>query len=147
MIIDNNKTYSIFYKQYTSFPCSNINFKIQLSSLYYKIVDNLHHAVEKRVKGTSERPIGCLLSGGLDSSLIAALVNKFYKSDQVLQTFSIGLPGSEDLKYAAIVAKHLGTKHHEILLQKINSLMLYLKLLKLLNPMILLLLELVLEII
>ena len=44
------------------------------------------------------------------------MVNKFYKSDQPLQTFSIGLPGSEDLKYAAIVAKHLGTKHHEILL-------------------------------
>ena len=115
MIIDNSKTKSKFYKQYTSFPCSNINYIVS-SSLYYKIVDNLHHAVEKRVSGTCERPIGCLLSGGLDSSLIAALVNKFYKSDQPLQTFSIGLPGSEDLKYAAIVAKHLGTKHHEILL-------------------------------
>jgi asparagine synthase (glutamine-hydrolysing) len=115
MIIDNSKTKSTFYKQYTSFPCSNINFKIS-ASLYYRIVDNLHCAVEKRVSGTCERPIGCLLSGGLDSSLIAALVNKFYKSDQELQTFSIGLPGSEDLKYAAIVAKHLGTKHHEILL-------------------------------
>ena len=115
MIIDNNNIKSMFYKQYTSFPCSNINYIVS-SSLYYKIVDNLHHAVEKRVSGTCERPIGCLLSGGLDSSLIAALVNKFYKSDQPLQTFSIGLPGSEDLKYAAIVAKHLGTKHHEILL-------------------------------
>ena len=43
-------------------------------------------------------------------------MNKFYKSDQPLQTFSIGLPGSEDLKYASIVAKHLKTKHHEIIL-------------------------------
>jgi len=117
MILDNtnSKNYTLSYKKYTSFPCSNIKY-LNRVSLYYKIIDNLQGAVEKRVSGTSERPIGCLLSGGLDSSLIAALVNKFYKSDQQLQTFSIGLPGSQDLKYAAIVAKHLGTKHHEILL-------------------------------
>tara|TARA_X000000368_G_scaffold417156_1_gene412783 strand:- start:2850 stop:4526 length:1677 start_codon:yes stop_codon:yes gene_type:complete len=117
MILDNtnSKNYTLSYKKYTSFPCSNIKY-LNRASLYYKIIDNLESAVEKRVSGTSERPIGCLLSGGLDSSLIAALVNKFYKSDQPLQTFSIGLPGSEDLKYASIVAKHLKTKHHEIIL-------------------------------
>jgi asparagine synthase (glutamine-hydrolysing) len=115
LLIDNNKPDSVFYKQYTSFPCSNIKYNIT-SSLYYKIVDNLYNCVEKRVKGTCQRPIGCLLSGGLDSSLIAALVNKFYKSNHTLETFSIGLPGSEDLKYANMVAKHLGTKHHEIIL-------------------------------
>ena len=117
MIIDNSKTKSTIYKKYTSFPCSNIIYNNR-APLYYKIVDNLHRAVEKRVSGTCERPIGCLLSGGLDSSLIAALVNKFYKSEKPLETFSIGLSGSEDLKYAAIVAKHLGTKHHEILLSE-----------------------------
>ena len=117
MIIDNNNNNNINYinKKYTSFPFSNNKFNSN-TTLYNNIVENLHNAVEKRVIGTSERPIGCLLSGGLDSSLIAALVNKFYISDQPLQTFSIGLPGSEDLKYAAVVAKHLGTKHHEILL-------------------------------
>jgi len=117
MIVDNNKFINYVYKKYTSYPCSNNKFN-STTYLYNKIVYNLHTAVEKRVKGTSERPIGCLLSGGLDSSLIAALVNKFYISDKPLQTFSIGLPGSEDLKYAAIVAKHLGTKHHEILLSE-----------------------------
>ena len=35
----------------------------------------------------SERPVGCLLSGGLDSSLITALVSKYYTKEQ-LQTFS-----------------------------------------------------------
>tara|TARA_Y100000741_G_scaffold14141_1_gene11178 strand:+ start:6 stop:1682 length:1677 start_codon:yes stop_codon:yes gene_type:complete len=119
MILNNNNNNIInyAYKKYTSFPCSNNKFR-STASLYNKIVSNLYNVVEKRVKGTSERPIGCLLSGGLDSSLIAALVNKFYISDKPLQTFSIGLPGSEDLKYAAIVAKHLGTKHHEILLSE-----------------------------
>ena len=112
----NSTNISQYSKKYTSFPCSNIKFNT--SNLYFKIVDLLHDAVQKRVVGTSERPIGCLLSGGLDSSLIAALVNKFYNSNKTLQTFSIGLPGSEDLKYASIVAKHLGTQHHEIILSE-----------------------------
>ena len=70
----------------------------------------------KRQCGATQRPIACLLSGGLDSSLIAALVNEHYKAnDQVLETYSIGLIGSEDLKYAQIAAKYLGTKHNEII--------------------------------
>jgi asparagine synthase (glutamine-hydrolysing) len=79
----------------------------------------LSEAVKKRVLVT-ERPIACLLSGGLDSSLITALVNKFHKqnSDKPLETFSIGLEGSEDLKYARIVADYLGTNHTEILLSE-----------------------------
>ena len=66
----------------------------------------------KRQCGATQRPIACLLSGGLDSSLIAALVNEH--CDQVLETYSIGLFGSEDLKYARVVADYLGTKHTEI---------------------------------
>ena len=77
----------------------------------------LNLAIEKRCT-TTERPIACLLSGGLDSSLIAALVNNFLqqnkKNDYILETYSIGLKGSEDLKYARIVADYLGTKHTEI---------------------------------
>lgn len=66
----------------------------------------------KRQCGATQRPIACLLSGGLDSSLIAALVNEH--CNQVLETYSIGLKGSEDLKYARVVADYLGTKHTEI---------------------------------
>ena len=77
----------------------------------------LNLAIEKRCT-TTERPIACLLSGGLDSSLIAALVNNFLKqnkkNDYILETYSIGLKDSEDLKYARIVADYLGTKHTEI---------------------------------
>jgi asparagine synthase (glutamine-hydrolysing) len=74
-------------------------------------------AVEKRCC-TTERPIACLLSGGLDSSLIAALVNEYHNKNNLpkLETYSIGIKGSEDLKYAKIVAEHLGTKHTEIVL-------------------------------
>ena len=75
------------------------------------IHNSLTNAVKKRVD-TTDRPIACLLSGGLDSSLITSLVSKFYTG--TLETYSIGLPGSEDLKYAKRVAEHLGTKHTQI---------------------------------
>lgn len=71
----------------------------------------------KRQCGATQRPIACLLSGGLDSSLIAALVNEHCKeNDLVLETYSIGLVGSEDLKYARIVANYLGTNHTEVIM-------------------------------
>ena len=76
----------------------------------YVILDS---AVKKRVIGTSDRGIACLLSGGFDSSVIAALVSSHYKG--VLETYSIGLEGSEDLKHAAVVAKHIGSKHTSII--------------------------------
>jgi asparagine synthase (glutamine-hydrolysing) len=90
---------------------------IFIDNLYPRISSYLNAAVNKRCL-TTERPIACLLSGGLDSSLIAALVNNYYISHNLpnkLETYSIGLEGSEDLKYAKIVAEYLGTNHTEIL--------------------------------
>lgn len=81
-------------------------------TIYHLLCD----AVRKRVEGTTDRPIACLLSGGLDSSLIASLVNKYYHG--VLETYSIGMEGSEDLKYARIVAHHIKSKHTEIIVSK-----------------------------
>jgi len=78
--------------------------------LLNEIKTKLIQAVKKRMM--AEREIGSLLSGGLDSSLISALVNKYH--DGKLKTFSIGMPGSVDLEYAQIVADHLGTDHHQI---------------------------------
>ena len=82
------------------------------------IFDYLFDAVNKRCL-TTERPIACLLSGGLDSSLITALVDRCNKcnngSYKKLETYSIGLVGSEDLKYARIVADYIGTNHTEII--------------------------------
>jgi len=91
-------------------PYSNDSHLRTLDDIY-RLLDN---AVKKRILGTTERPIGCLLSGGLDSSIITALVKKHYKG--TLKTFSIGMAGSEDLKYAKIVSEHLKTEHTEIVL-------------------------------
>jgi asparagine synthase (glutamine-hydrolysing) len=88
-----------------------------ITNMYEKISCYLDAAVNKRCLAT-ERPIACLLSGGLDSSLIAALVNDFYNTHKLpnqLETYSIGLFGSEDLKHAKQVAEYLGTKHTEVI--------------------------------
>lgn len=73
-------------------------------------------AVKKRLM--ADRRIGCLLSGGLDSSLVAALLVKEAKKINIpykIQSFAIGMEGSPDLAKAQQVAKYIGTEHHEII--------------------------------
>ena len=71
---------------------------------------NFINAVKKRMM--SDRPIGCLLSGGLDSSLVASILAR-EMHPRKLQTFSIGMPGATDLGFAKVVADYLGTDHKE----------------------------------
>jgi len=93
------------------------NVSVGTFTLYNSVKKSFMNAVEKRCT-TTERPIACLLSGGLDSSLVTALVNDYHKKNALpqLETYSIGLEGSVDLHYARIVADYLGTKHREIVL-------------------------------
>jgi len=94
-----------------SFSVSVSQSQIFNDDILENIYNKLYQAVFKRVDNT-ERPIACLLSGGLDSSLIAALVKQIHKGE--LHTWSIGFEGSEDLKYAQLVADHIGSVHHSI---------------------------------
>ena len=73
-------------------------------------------AVQKRLM--SDRPIGALLSGGLDSSLITAIICKHGGLASRMNTYSIGLRGSIDLIWAKRVAEFLGTAHHEVCLEE-----------------------------
>ena len=78
----------------------------------------LEVAVQKRM--LTERPVAALLSGGIDSSLIASLVAKELRKVGAprLKTFSIGMSGSQDLLYARKVADWIGSEHHEIILSE-----------------------------
>jgi len=103
--------------QYYLPPCNHFTSCKNEKKFYHGIIrDTLINAVKKRL--LSDRPIACLLSGGLDSSLITSIVVRLLKekTNVKLETFSIGLPGSTDLKNAKIVADYLGTTHNEILL-------------------------------
>ncbi|NIG58199.1 asparagine synthetase [Pontoporia blainvillei] len=74
------------------------------------------NAIKKRL--IMDRRIGCLLSGGLVSSLVAAILLKQLKDAQVqypLQTFAIGMEDSPNLLAARQVANHIGSEHHEVL--------------------------------
>ncbi|KAL4775473.1 hypothetical protein BDW60DRAFT_178116 [Aspergillus nidulans var. acristatus] len=109
---------------------------------YKAIRESLTRSVRKRLM--AEVPYGVLLSGGLDSSLVASIAQRetlrmqkassgvkseangelvgiddenelsTVNSFQQLQSFSIGLPGAPDTEAAMEVAKFLGTKHHAL---------------------------------
>lgn len=88
-----------------------------------KLCKDIRHVFEQAVfkRLMTDVPFGVLLSGGLDSSLVASCTMSYmrqhpekYGVNPELHTFSIGLKGAPDLKYARVVADFLGTKHHEI---------------------------------
>ncbi|XP_064540100.1 uncharacterized protein LOC135429649 [Drosophila montana] len=62
-------------------------------------------------------PFGALLSGGVDSSLIAAIAARIMRERDAghkLRTFSVGMHGSPDFEHARLVAQHIGSQHTEI---------------------------------
>ncbi|MDY5686332.1 MAG: asparagine synthase B [Prevotella sp.] len=90
-------------------------------------VRGIHDALEDAVRRQlmSDVPYGVLLSGGLDSSVISAIAEK-YSERRIedggrgkawwprLHSFAVGLKGAPDLAKAKLVADHIGTVHHEI---------------------------------
>ncbi len=87
------------------------------------IREGLEDAVRRQLM--SDVPYGVLLSGGLDSSVISAIAEKYSEhriedNSQTraywprLHSFAVGLKGAPDLAKARLVAEHIGTVHHEI---------------------------------
>jgi asparagine synthase (glutamine-hydrolysing) len=77
-------------------------------------LDNVRNAVIQSVKRrlTADRPIAFLLSGGVDSSLVAAISAKIL--GQPIRTFCCGMNEGTDLLYARKVAEHIGSNHTEV---------------------------------
>jgi asparagine synthase (glutamine-hydrolysing) len=71
--------------------------------------ETIRAAVTKRLIADKEVGVGVSLSGGLDSSIIAALARE---GRERLDTFAVGVPDSEDLHASQRVAQYLGTTHH-----------------------------------
>ena len=75
----------------------------------------LMDGVEKRLD--ADAPVGFLLSGGLDSSLVCAIAQKML--DKPIRTFAIGMDiDAIDLKYARMVADYIGSDHTEVIISE-----------------------------
>ena len=97
----------IGFQTYYTVPEHNPQ-QTSLAVLLSKIRQTLESAVVKRLM--SDVPLGAFLSGGLDSSIVAAIARQHMDE---LHTFTVGTEKSSDIEAARIVSKHLGTIHHE----------------------------------
>ena len=109
-------SYGVSISKYWEIPF--FDKKEDLGEQYYldKTEELLEKAVERRL--VSDVPLGALLSGGLDSSLIVAYMTK-YSPDRI-KTYSIGFDeeGYDESNYAKIVAEHCGVEHLSIKLKQ-----------------------------
>ena len=86
-----------------------------LDTICSNIREKLIAGVEKRL--VADAKVGFLLSGGLDSSLVCAVAQKY--SDKPIRTFAIGMSEDAiDLKYAKEVADYIGSDHTEVIISK-----------------------------
>ena len=101
------------YWSLTDFVRQGMDNPIQNDIQAISILDStLREAVA--LQAVADVPLGAFLSGGVDSSTIVALMQT--QSDRPVQTFTVGfdVAGFDESSYAAAVARHLGTDHHEI---------------------------------
>jgi asparagine synthase (glutamine-hydrolysing) len=110
-IVSNNESSYANSKRWYGLPPQPEKYLVpEYNDAKEKIKELCNKAVERRL--VADVPLGSFLSGGVDSSIISALAKK-HKGD--LETFSIGFadePFFDETKYAQLVSKHLGTKHH-----------------------------------
>ena len=99
------------YWQLSFEPKYDISFEEAKKALLEKIAD------ATRIRLYSDVPLGCFLSGGMDSSTIVAMMSKY--SNTPVKTFSIGFQEEEynETQYARVVAKHFNTEHQEFIVE------------------------------
>ena len=111
LVCDEN---GIKIEKYWSLDYSN-KLKLHESEYGNLIFDSLKEATKLRM--ISDVPLGALLSGGVDSSAVVALMSEL--SDKPVKTFSIGFDEKNynELDYARIIAKRFNTEHHEFIVK------------------------------
>ncbi len=84
-------------------------------------LERLRQLLDETVRSqlVADVPVGLFLSGGIDSSTVAAFATRARRGER-LKTFSVGFPGSawDESSLAREVAQHLGTEHHEVQMEQ-----------------------------
>ena len=121
------------FVKYSSLPTTQFIFekskfliKTKFINILQNIRTNLSECIVKKINMINNtKNIACLLSGGIDSSIMTALIcefvnmnNKINSTNVIVETFCVGFIGSDDIKYAKIAADYLGTKHTEIIINE-----------------------------
>jgi asparagine synthase (glutamine-hydrolysing) len=112
--------YLIFENQKANVtPYWSLSYLPKLDGSEHELKEQLIFVLEKAVKKhlISDVPLGAFLSGGIDSSIVVALMNKV--GDGRVKTFSLGYTagGEDELKYAKAVADHYNTDHQEFIVE------------------------------
>lgn len=97
-------------------PYWTLHYEPKLQGTDEELVDQMEQQIIEsiRLHMVSDVPVGAFMSGGLDSTLVVAMLMKHVASEPI-QTFTIGLPYSQfdESPYARMVAERYGTRHHE----------------------------------
>ncbi len=111
MLWENDTVKEECYWDYTFGPTENRSVEEYMRG----IRAHIRRAVEERLM--ADVPLGAMLSGGVDSSIITGTMSQLM--DEPVKTFSVGfdVPGFSELPYARLVSEHFGTEHHELLLK------------------------------
>jgi asparagine synthase (glutamine-hydrolysing) len=93
---------------------SNINkmYDTDIDIILPKIRNAVINSIKRRLH--ADRPLAFLLSGGVDSSLVAAISARILGENNHIRTFCCGIKGSTDMIYAKKVADHIGSNHTEV---------------------------------
>ncbi|QBD78394.1 asparagine synthase (glutamine-hydrolyzing) [Ktedonosporobacter rubrisoli] len=111
LLFENGNVHEECYWDYTFGPTEHR----PLEEYIQGIQQHVKRSVEERMM--ADVPVGAMLSGGVDSSIIAGIMSKL--TSHKVKTFSVGFdhPEYSELPYARMVAEHFGTDHYELLVQ------------------------------
>jgi asparagine synthase (glutamine-hydrolysing) len=110
--------YKPFYHRNPCFHIYSRMHRFTEDEIAVNIEKYISNSVEKICLAYHSQPMACLLSGGVDSPIIAALVNQYCIRNELpqLETYTIGFEDSEEFKYARKIAEQLKTNHTEVIM-------------------------------
>ena len=110
VVTNNTFEYSVKYHKYTDIYDVMEYYGYEENDILKDVRNSVVNSVKRRL--VAHRPLAFLLSGGVDSSLVAAISAKII--GQPIRTFCCGMKGSTDMEYARMVAEHIGSNHTEV---------------------------------